>query len=270
MLAEIPPPPPHNTVLMAAAACVLVGVALLLWGRSLGRVLLTMIAGGTAAACARLIALYSPAEVISNNIWVIGLGAALIVGFLAYVLSRLIWAVALGVLLGAAALGVVAWLNAGAIVDKPVWDDHQLAGFAGWCVCLSDYLSRWALSLWEHNATIATVAGCGPLLAAIAVGIFLPRTAVILTSSFIGAASVVGGVALSVWARQPAWMTAWFKHAYIPIAAAGVLAVVGLFIQTGGELASAAQAAEPDERPAQAGQNGATWPAQKLEQDRGK
>jgi hypothetical protein len=260
MLANIPPPPAQNAALMTAAACVFIGVGLVLWGRSLGRILLAVVAAGIAAACSPVIALHMSYE----NIWIVGVAAAALAGGLAFVLARLIWAVALGAALSTLALGVFASLAAAKVAYKPLWEDYQLVTFGGWCVCLADYLGRWVRTLWAHNATITALAAAVPVFAALAIWAALPKTTVIVTSSLIGAAGVIGGVALSVWSRRPEWMVVWAKHAYVPVAAAGMLAAVGLFVQARTELQIAAETeeAEPGQ---QTGQDRQPVPGQAAE-----
>lgn len=256
MLADIPPPPapPQQVLLGAAVACMATGLLLVLWGRSVGRILLPLAAAAGAAAVSVLAAPHIP----YGNVWVIGLAAAGTAGFLVFVLIRVVWSLALGVLVAAALLALLARLCPGLTADPPAWQDSELGGTAGWLVSFGNYLCGWIWSLWRGDAAAVALCGAVPVLAAVALGIFLPRAATIMGSSLLGAVGLVGGVGLIWWARSPGWLDAWTRQAWLPVAAVGLLALTGLILQSRTELQKAAQARseeadKPTGGPARAG-----------------
>lgn len=253
MLADIlpPPAPPQHMLIGVAVACSLAGALLLLWARSLGTMLLVMIVAGVAAT----VSLLAVPHIAYTKVWLVGLAAAGVGGFIAFVCARLIWTLALGALLAAAALGTLGWLSAPAMADLPAWQNDQPATLGGWCVLLTDYLFRWLRRLWQHNATAFALAGGVPLLAVAAVGVFLPKVTEIITSSLLAAAGLVGGAGLFVWAGRPEWLSAWVRHIRVPVMAAGLLALIGAGIQARTELGRAA-AARPRKTNREAGQAG--------------
>jgi len=240
MPATIPLPPAPSPYLLAVLAglCILGGAVLLLWGRSNGRVLLTFIAAGVGAACAQPIVHHTAYK----NVWVVGLAGALTAGLVVFVLARLIWAALLGALLAAASLAVTGWVSPGAVAVPPAWADSPTAYFSTWCLSLVGYGGRWLRCMGQESALALMLAGGVPALIGIGLGLFWPEAMLILVTSLLGAAALVTGVALGVWAGAPQWLVGWGTHMYIPAAAAGLLALIGLAVQTRAALRLAAEA----------------------------
>lgn len=235
-----PPAPPQHMLIGVAVACSLAGALLLLWARSLGRMLLAMIAAGVAAT----VSLLAVPHIAYTKVWLVGLSAAGAGGLIAFVFARFIWTLALGVFLAAAALGTLGWLSPPAMADLPAWQNDQPVTLGGWCVLLTDHLFRRLWRLWQHNATAFALAAGVPLLAVAAVGVLLPKITEIITSSLLAAAGLVGGVGLFVWAGRPEWLSAWVRHIHVPVMAAGLLALIGVGIQARIELRRSAEAPE--------------------------
>ena len=225
MFAQIPTLP-KPLLLGAGAVCLLVGVVLILWGRSHGRIMLALLMAGGGAACGPMITQWLP----FGSVWPVSLAAAAFAGALGFALATIVWAILLGGGGAIAALIALAILTTG--LEKPVWGYEQTEDWWVSCANMGDYLRSWLWALWCHSP--AAVAACAGVPAAIGlgVGMFFPKAIVIVASSVLGAAKMVAGSALLVWAIQGEWAAAWAKHLYIPAAVVGVLALLGGIFQT--------------------------------------
>jgi len=250
MQIPIPPPPMPLTSLLASAAGVgvFVGSVLMLWGRSVGRVLLALVVAAAGALSAPHLSRFLNVRAA----WAITLGAAAIAGVIGFLLARVLWAVLLGGFCAAAGLAVLCILSAPGIAEKPEWIAAEGADLATWCREGCDYAWRWTGALWQHNRTGVVACTGVPVVIAGVLVIFWPKGLVILASSVLGAAGAVFGTGLGVWAFQPAWAAGWIQRYYIPPAAAGVLALTGLIVQIRSHVLEAsrrreakAEAAEP-------------------------
>ncbi len=240
MLANVPPPPAPSSVALTAVAvgCLLVSAALLLWGRSAGRGLLALMVAAVAAAASQLLTPYFS----ETRAWIIGTAGGVTGFFVGLLLARVIWAVILAALVSAAGLVVVGFMLAGAVAQPPAWGEGELVTLAAWSVHFLGYLSSWVWALLQHNWLAVAAGGGAPLVAAVAAGVFLPRTVTVLCSCLIGAAGIVSAVAMILWAYSPALLEGWGRQIYLPLIVAGALAVGGLYLQGRVELRKAAQA----------------------------
>ena len=233
ILAMPPMPPPLETMapmIIAGVGALLLGLALLLRGAANGRVVLALAAAASAGAVASFVVRAIPS--VKPYDWVIGLSAAITVGLMTLVLSRLLWALMLGVLAGAITLGAVVYLHAGEVIEKPVWPAGAAENFAAWSVTLSEYVFRWARGLWagEHKGRIGVAVAL--VAVGMVVGVLLPRLALVLASSVLGSIGVVAGACMLMWAGEVAWVERlWDQPRHLLLAVAGMSAF-GIALQT--------------------------------------
>lgn len=225
MFAQIPTLP-KPLLLGAGAVCLFVGVVLILWGRSRGRIMLALLLAAGGAACGPMIVRWLP----FGSVWPVSLAAAAFAGALGFALARMVWAVLLGGAGAIAALVALAVLTTG--LEKPGWGYEQTEDWWVLCANMGDHLWLWLWALWCHSP-VAVVACAGvPAAIGLALGMFFPKAMVIVASSVLGAAKMVAGSALLVWAIQGEWAAAWAKHLYLPAAVVGALAILGGIVQT--------------------------------------
>ena len=225
MFAQIPTLP-KPLLLGAGAACLFVGVVLILWGRSRGRIMLALLLAGGGAACGPIIVRWLP----FGSVWPVSLAAAAFAGALGFALARMVWAILLGG--GGAIAALVALAVLTTDLEKPGWGYEQTEDWWVLCANMGDYLRLWLWALWCHSP--AAVVACAGVPAAIGLGLgmFFPKAIVIVASSVLGAAKMVAGSALLVWAIRDEWAAAWAEHLYLPAAVAGALALLGGLVQT--------------------------------------
>ena len=225
MLAQLPALP-KPLLLGAGAVCLLVGAVLILWGRSRGRVILALLMAGGGAACGPMLVQWLP----FRSVWPVSLAAAAFAGALGFALARVIWGALLGAGGAIAALVALAVLTTG--LEGPTWDYEQTGDW--WIVCANtgEYLWLWLWALWCHRPAAVVACAGVPGAIGLVLGMFFPKAIVIIASSILGAAKVVAGSALLVWAIQGEWVAAWAKHLYLPGAGVGALALLGGIIQT--------------------------------------
>jgi len=241
----VPPMPSKLVLVVAGAVCVAAGLALLIRGRANGRVILAVFAAGGAASAAPIVVEWVPLK----NVWLTGASAAVAAGLLAFVLGRVLWALVLAAVVGTAALALAGWLSADAIADRPAWSEAPAETFGAWCRDGRDYLGAWVVAIWRHKAsTVALAAGLAAV--ALVVGLLLPRAALVLTSSAVGASAVVGGAGMLLWAGEVAYAARWLNRPLAPAAAAGAMALFGVAAQACSEFRRSRAAREAaDEGP---------------------
>lgn len=227
-----PPMPSMALIVLTGAGCLAIGAVLNLWGRKAGRPLLALAVAAGAGASAWMVVEHFPLK----NVWAVGAALALAGALLAFVLGRLLWALTLGAVLAIVALVVVAHFSAGAVEDKPAWDESETETFGAWCLAAADYLLAWLKALWRHAPVSVALAALAPVIACVAVELILPKSVLILASSALGASGVVAGAGLLVLACRADWARAWVDRMYIPAAAAAVLALIGAAYQVRMEL----------------------------------
>jgi len=249
MLADIPAPPAPSAsaLLTGAGLCLLLGGALLVWGRRLARVSLTLVAGGAGAAGARVIFHDLP----SKSCWVIAVAVAGLAGLLAFALARLFWAVLLAITLGGLAIAAFGALSAGAIDDPPAWSADEQPTLAAWGAALREYLLGWLSALWRYHATAVVVTLAAPFLIGMALGVYFPQAMTILACCLLGAAGAVSGITLVLWSSRPAWAGVWVRSTYLPALSAGLLTAAGLFLQVRAELKKRARRGADEEAEAE-------------------
>jgi len=226
----IPPMPSKIALMIAGSGCVLLGLALVLRGAANGRYVLAFAAAGAAGGASPMLIHVVPFGRFEEHPAIVMIAAALTVGLLAIVFGRLLWALVLGALLGSAWLVGVAW-HQGAAITAPAWPAGEAADFTGWLLMLGGYLQGWLGAVWQARAPLAAAAA-GVVAVGVALGLLLPRLALLLTSSVVGALSVVGGIGVLLWVGQVQWAARFARQLHVPAAAAALLALIGAIVQT--------------------------------------
>ncbi len=235
---DIPLPPlprfdSEAVVYGIAAGALVLGAALLLWGRHLHRAVLMLAGAGAgfllAEPLGRLIG------VQTNVARAVAMFTAAILGL---ALARVVWPA----IAGAVCIGVAT------IVLK---DYH---GLLTWPTTTTwpEWLSALRLaampdaSLWQNHARDMwfVLGATGALV--LVIGVLLGRGMAIFMTALIGAIAIGGGVALAVLHRKPELWPAEWRDVLIPAAVAGGLVLLGLIGQTRGLLAARARQAEAD------------------------
>jgi hypothetical protein len=255
----IPPMPSKIALVIAGSGGVLLGLALVLRGAANGRFVLALAAAGAAGAASPMLIQVVPFGPLEEHPAIIMVAAALTVGLLAIVFGRLLWALVLGALLGAAWLAVVAWHQA-ADIPAPAWPAGEAADFTEWLLLLGGYLQGWIGAVWQYRAWLAG-ASAGVVAVGVAVGLLLPRLALLLTSSVVGALACVAGAGMLLWAGQVQWAERFTRQLHVPAAAAALLALVGAIVQTYFEFGRKKPAeGEADQKKAKSGASKADEP----------
>lgn len=247
-----PPPLPELSALgavAASAAGILLSVMLVLWGRTVGKIILTLLAaaGGTAGGAA-------VAEHFAFNIWAGRCAGAFAGGIIGYLLCALIWAVvvSLAALAGAAVLLIFStWRE----MQQQIQDFQPAAPVEGtpYLQALGQYLGQawqYARTLLEpawRNHSYMVIALCGALwLIPLLVGLLRPRLMSIFASSLLGAVTMVAicaGLIAWIWPGFPLKdAAAW----YLALGASLVAFVWGITWQYRGAF-RAEQKSKPDE-----------------------
>jgi hypothetical protein len=231
----IPPAPQLSDTwaYVGAASAVIVGSALVVWGRLIGRPLLTLgagvlgfLAGGPAAGSLGL------APVVGQLVLTF---AGLAGGFL---LDRLVWALLAGVLVAGPVLTAM-FLRPGAPAStaaspapatqgatSPAAD--SLAAYAQSCW---GWFGATLTALWDINSGTLLITTCAIGGFFVVLGLIRPRLIRIAMTSLVGALAVVSGLVVGV--SQPLkwfWPQAW-QHVYLPGAAVLALLILGVVLQ---------------------------------------
>jgi Na+/proline symporter len=126
---------------------------------------------------------------------------------------------------------VLVWIGGGNAGQAPQWNPQPPVVWTAWLADGWAFLRDWGLTLWRLTRTTLVLVGGTPLLWGLVLGLFWPRAACIVASSVLGAAAVVSGAGLLVWAYRPDWAQEWALRFHLPLAAGAVLAAVGLSLQ---------------------------------------
>jgi len=229
----IPGPPPPQwyapVAYGAAGGCLLVGLAILLWGRTYARALMCIagIAGGLALAApvSRWL------EVHPTVVRVIGM---VTLGLVGLVLARLIWALLAGALFGFAAECIL--LGRMSPDQRPTFEAWSGGSLAGWAGGLGEFSLDTFVALWnDSEVMVLVVVGCAfvvPLILAL----LRDRLARIFMTSLLGAAAaVLGPILAAAQLSESLWGGIW-THWYVPAAVAAALMVFGFIHQYRGAM----------------------------------
>jgi hypothetical protein len=207
-----------------AAAGVMVGAALLLWGRWAGRAVFLAAGTGVGWWAGALLAARMQVNPLAAQIT-----TAVAAGLLALVLTPLLWALMAGAIAGGVALFfTVLHFQPDLLAKAPAF--AQGAGDVGtYCAAMADHLVKGVLAAWENHApALATATGLAGVLPFV-IGTIRLRLATIIMSSLFGGAVVAAGLAciagFSAPSVAPALWSNWFVvgGATVAFAFAGVL-----------------------------------------------
>jgi MFS family permease len=232
MLFNIPAPPlpllSDVVVACTAAVCLFVGAAILLWGWVLSRWFL----GAAGMAVGLLIAMPLSDRLGGVDPNLARIGAAALLGLLALLLARPVWALLAAALLGLVAEGVVL-----ARVMNDIPADQQPAfqaadtTFAAWALALGEFAMRGLQTLWIHKMPLVLIGIVPAALLALVLALLRARLARILMTSLLGALAMVAGPLLAGAHLRPAlWDRAWGLW-YVLAAVGGLLMIIGLAFQ---------------------------------------
>jgi len=206
-----------------AGACLVVGAALLVWGRVLDRSILCV-----AGVMIGLLTGPALAERFGWPPTPVRLVLAAAIGLAAMALARLVWPLLGGAMAALAAECVlICRLPAGTLVAF----EQTAEGLGGWSQAAWQFLSGGLSALWAWNvAAVLAVIGLSVGIP-VAVGIVRPRLARIVMTSVIGAGAIACGPLLAVAQLRPGavdWVWSNWRWA---LGLWGLLAVVGVAVQ---------------------------------------
>ncbi|MGC9453680.1 MAG: hypothetical protein ACP5HU_02340 [Phycisphaerae bacterium] len=222
-MVEIPlPPTPQLPMLwawIASAASLVVGAAVLLWGRHLHRALLVLVAAGLGVLLAGPIAAH-----FGWNLVVLRVVLAVALGITALLAARVVWAV------------LAAGLTVLVIGSIFLWSSVYRSGESFAAAEAPESASKWLTetarvcfdALNQTTAMPLAIAVAFTVGGAVLVIMFIrPVAARILMTSVVAAVVLMGGLLLAALrVRESLWQTAW-THAYVPAAGTAALILVG-------------------------------------------
>lgn len=194
MIASIPPVPippwPVLAYLGIACGLIVAGLALMLWGRILGR-LFWMLAGVGAG-----LALGAPlASWLEANLLAARLGAAVTLGLLGVVLGPLLWAMLAAGVLGGVALYFTVARYLPHLSGRVPEFELSGEGLAAYVASLARYSLACVQAVWNVEPLAIVVAGSLAFGLPLVIGVVRMRLATIFMTSVSAAAGVVGGIA---------------------------------------------------------------------------
>jgi hypothetical protein len=235
---DIPLPPlprlgEEAVVYGVAAGAIVLGVALLLWGRHLHRAVLMLAGAGAGFLLAEPLGRLIGAEITLAR--AVAMFSAAILGL---VLARVVWPAIAGALcVGAATIvlkdyhGLLLWPY---VATWPEW----LGAIRVAAMPDASLVQNHAKEMW------IVLGGTGAVV--FVLGVLLGRGMAIFMTALIGAIAIGGGVALAVLHRKPElWPAAW-QDVLVPAAVVGGMVLLGIVGQTRGLLAARARKAEAD------------------------
>lgn len=245
---EFPPPPSLNlsppAVWGVAAGLLLIGVALVLWGRRLARLAAALVGVGIGVLLAGPLA----GAMNIRFLWA-ALLLAVVLGLLGIVLARLIWALtAAGLLVAGVLLIMLKVLYA----DMPEsWQPTfpEFASLADWSAATGRFLLAALESLWELYAMPLVVIGALAALGALLIVLVRPRLGKIVLTATLGGGAIVVAVGIAAGelvgdAAQWFWMNPWITGGIVALPA-----TVGVFVQYRGALADERESDDVEAQP---------------------
>ena len=232
----IPPPPlpqyPDSLALGVAGPSVVVGVLLLLWGRSIHRALLCgvgMIAG--------LVLAVPAAERFGINLTAARLTGAIVLGLLGLIMARPVWAGLAAVLFGSLAECVLLWRYVCEFSQesRPVFETASTT-FTGWVLGAVQYHLHWTWMMWQYKPALVLGVVCPAVLLPLVISIIRDRMVrIVMTSLLGGGGAVFGTIFAIVQLQQSFWPVIW-THWYVPCAIVIGLGITGIVLQYRGAL----------------------------------
>jgi len=232
----LPMPVTDGLAYGVAAGSIVLGAALVAWGRFLGRPAMTLAVAAIGYVCGGLVT----AAVASA--WDVNLPAILapmVLGLLGaglgFLLERVWWGLLAG---GVVAAGVLAFLLyvPPAAANHPT--PHPLAEFTpsdpGTGAYLAEACAHFAKTFeshWSNESVTLALGGGIPLVLCLVLGIVRPRFVRILMNCLTGAFAVVFGVVLAL-SQMLGWMWEWnWRQWFVPVAVIVIAALAGVVMQ---------------------------------------
>jgi hypothetical protein len=230
MIAQVPLPQAFVLTtpvgLGIAASGVLVGAALLLWGRWAGRAVFLVAGAGVGWWAGALLAARMQVNPLAAQV-----ATAVAAGLLALVLAPLLWALMSGTIAGGVALYfTVLHFQPDLLAKAPAF--AQSAGDVGaYCAAMADHFAKCVLAAWENHApALATASGLAGVLPFV-IGTIRLRLATIIMSSLSGGAAVAAGLACIVGFSAPSAAPVLWGNWFVVGGAAVAFAFAGVIVQ---------------------------------------
>jgi len=228
----IPIPFAGSAAYIAAAVGILLGAALVVWGRMLGRVVIMLMmaavgvafGGPLAAAISNMSGASIPPGIVQIALAIVGF----LLGFLA---ERIVW--------GALAAALIALPILVTMLAAPDATTHGKPGMAAPSgdTCLQYLQSAWSNlqtavdAHWQTDSVKVILVGAIPLAICMLIAIVRPRFIRIVMTSLLGAAALVIGLALAL-SQMLDWMWEWnWRQIFVPLGVIMVIAIVGMVLQ---------------------------------------
>ncbi len=249
-----PPPLPQLSVvgtIAAAASGLLLSIMLVLWGRTVGKIIITLICVAVGAVVGSGIA-----EHLGVNVWAGRTVGALACGVAGYLLCVLVWAVVVslaGLAFAGSAIITHAWSRtAGAIPDFLPMIPKETEYFKSlqfYCEQAFEYIKGVAAPAWEHYTFVVLAIIGGFWLVPLLMGLLRPRFISIFASSLLGAAGLVGistGIIWWAWKDCPLETT---SAAWLALGCSTVVLTWGVIWQYRSALRAGQQTKPSEESP---------------------
>jgi len=221
-----------SAAFIAAAVGILLGAALVVWGRMLGRpVVMLMLAavgfavGGPVAAA---ISSTSGANIPPGIVQIVLAFVGFLLGFIA---ERIVWGA-----LAAALVGLPILIKMLAAPDATAHGKPGIAAPSG-DNCLQYLQSAWSNlqtaveAHWQTDSVKIILVGAIPLAILMLLAIVRPRFIRIIMTSLLGAAALVVGLVLAL-SQMLDWMWEWnWRQIFVPLGVILVIAIVGMVLQ---------------------------------------
>ncbi len=228
MAIAIPPAPEWAPTLTygLAAAGMIIGLAILLWGRIVGRGLLMAL-----GACAGFFLAQPIVQQFPNYPMAIKFAATSVAAIGALLAGRIIWGTACGVV-----FAIVACIIAVPVAADALWRDIQspIGAIMAGSWPGSEQIDQLKGSVETFRDSVSAgmwAAILAALAIPVALGAFRPRLITIFGTGLFGAVGITAGLVLAATATKPAaWDVAW-NRTYIPAGLFGLLLVVGVAYQ---------------------------------------
>lgn len=228
-----------NALYFAAGGATLLGLVLLLWGRTLGRTFLVLVGAGIGYLAGEPLANLLNAPPLLGQI---AAGLTLAVIFL--LAARLIWALSISSLFEAIATIALVLHFLPVLGDIKGIRFAAAASFVEWAASLYQFCFQGFVAVMQGRIgtvmLIVVPAGLLPLILALA----KPRLGVIVLTGLLGGTLTTAALwALAVRIRPMLWPDTWL-YFLIPAGVAMVMTLIGWIYQGSGELAKAKAKAE--------------------------
>lgn len=232
-LPVIPVPFVDGLGYIVAIASILVGAALVVWGRLLGRPLVMIALAGIGYACGGPLA-QAIAESWGKEVppGLLQFGLAFVGFILGFVAERFCWGLLAGGLIAVPILAVILASPVSANATSPL--AAPLPVDQGTGVYLQEAAGNFLKALeqhWSDSSVKIILAGGLPLLLCLVLAFVRPRLIRILMSCLLGGSAILFGLVLAL-TQMLIWMWAWnWENWYVPCGLALVVAIVGMVVQ---------------------------------------